>query len=684
MYNWIESTFNVSGGVTQAIAVVLALAAVLLLFSLFVFVLKRLMGTNLPHPKNRQPRVAVMDSTAVDARRRLVLIRRDNVEHLILIGGPSDVVVEQQIIRSAPIVQPRAGQHTNAQAQPPLPQQAASTLPGALKMPMAPGPDIPLRPDETAVQAAGPSAPQSGLSGASSAEDTLQSSSLADSARAAIALKASVPELDLPRKAPKPEPRSFDAPAQASPVEARPAPAGPALEISSAPTPEPAPKEDTPSASRLKAPVVNGPSNRQRNGLAGAPKAPVAATPAAAKATPEKETDAPQPLTRAAALLRAATQNGFNRASPATGKTANGQTPAPAETAVHAEGSVPKMPGIIPAPSGKPAETSSQQGGAAGAAFQSLAKTLGGRERAPQSGHSITPPASGPAARAKTALLKPVEPAQAKKVEPVLAASASPAVVPPAFRTEAAAEKDTPEIKVPDAGPATAATDGSDVAAAQTGPASDPALVGGTANGSASPASLQAPKAQDTPDDGAPSLNGASAAENTGPATADTAIPETAVPETLAPDTLTPENPAQPETGASESSARPAAPLDAPEAAAASNGSEPPPKDAATGQVDLDLELGDLIETETEEVQKAPAGKLESVTVTEQPAAQTQSQIKPASPGLTSSAAGRLDISAGKASDPKPPRVVQGLGDRNPIEDEMAKILNELGGQPNQ
>jgi hypothetical protein len=33
----------------------------------------------------------------VDARRRLVLVRRDDVEHLILIGGPTDVVVERDI-----------------------------------------------------------------------------------------------------------------------------------------------------------------------------------------------------------------------------------------------------------------------------------------------------------------------------------------------------------------------------------------------------------------------------------------------------------------------------------------------------------------------------------------------------------------------------------------------------------
>ncbi len=49
--------------------------------------------------RSRQPRLSVMDAAAVDSRRKLVLIRRDDVEHLLLIGGPTDVVVEQNIGR---------------------------------------------------------------------------------------------------------------------------------------------------------------------------------------------------------------------------------------------------------------------------------------------------------------------------------------------------------------------------------------------------------------------------------------------------------------------------------------------------------------------------------------------------------------------------------------------------------
>src|SRR5512146_425571 len=50
--------------------------------------------------RGRQPRLAVIDAATVDARRRLVLIRRDNIEHLLMIGGPTDVVIEPNIVRA--------------------------------------------------------------------------------------------------------------------------------------------------------------------------------------------------------------------------------------------------------------------------------------------------------------------------------------------------------------------------------------------------------------------------------------------------------------------------------------------------------------------------------------------------------------------------------------------------------
>jgi hypothetical protein len=44
-----------------------------------------------------ESRIEVLERTKVDAERQLVLVRCDGIEHLILVGGPSDVVVENDV-----------------------------------------------------------------------------------------------------------------------------------------------------------------------------------------------------------------------------------------------------------------------------------------------------------------------------------------------------------------------------------------------------------------------------------------------------------------------------------------------------------------------------------------------------------------------------------------------------------
>jgi flagellar biogenesis protein FliO len=71
--------------------------------------------------RGRMPRLAVIDAATVDSRRRLMLVRRDNVEHLLMIGGPSDIVIESNIVRGTP-------QRDQAQTRPvgtELPQRVA-------------------------------------------------------------------------------------------------------------------------------------------------------------------------------------------------------------------------------------------------------------------------------------------------------------------------------------------------------------------------------------------------------------------------------------------------------------------------------------------------------------------------------------------------------------------------------
>lgn len=96
MLSWLESM----AGPNYAPAIVWTLAALALLVILLVIVklIRSLtFGTYVAGGKNRKTRLAVMDATAVDSHRRLVLVRRDDIEHLILIGGPTDVVVERDI-----------------------------------------------------------------------------------------------------------------------------------------------------------------------------------------------------------------------------------------------------------------------------------------------------------------------------------------------------------------------------------------------------------------------------------------------------------------------------------------------------------------------------------------------------------------------------------------------------------
>jgi hypothetical protein len=79
----------------------IAFLVVLALIGLTAWLVRRFGANRLGNAsRGRQPRLAVIDAATVDGRRRLVLIRRDNVEHLLMIGGPSDLVVEPNIVRA--------------------------------------------------------------------------------------------------------------------------------------------------------------------------------------------------------------------------------------------------------------------------------------------------------------------------------------------------------------------------------------------------------------------------------------------------------------------------------------------------------------------------------------------------------------------------------------------------------
>ncbi len=99
MPEWIVTLFGES--LAQIVWVVVVAAMVCLLAVVLIVIARKVFASGgLPVSfKNRTPRLAVLDTTRIDEKRRLVLVRRDEVEHLILIGGQTDIVVEPGILR---------------------------------------------------------------------------------------------------------------------------------------------------------------------------------------------------------------------------------------------------------------------------------------------------------------------------------------------------------------------------------------------------------------------------------------------------------------------------------------------------------------------------------------------------------------------------------------------------------
>jgi flagellar protein FliO/FliZ len=95
----LNEAFLASKSLTLAAAAIAFLAAAGLLSFIFRFIFRR--RVRLPrNGRARPPRLGTVDAFDLDRQRQLVIIRRDNVEHLLMIGGPNDVVVESDIIRA--------------------------------------------------------------------------------------------------------------------------------------------------------------------------------------------------------------------------------------------------------------------------------------------------------------------------------------------------------------------------------------------------------------------------------------------------------------------------------------------------------------------------------------------------------------------------------------------------------
>jgi flagellar protein FliO/FliZ len=76
-----------------------ALIFVIALIALLALVARRA-GFGYPATQNKASstrRLEIVETASVDGRRRLVLVRRDDVEHLLIIGQNSETVIESRI-----------------------------------------------------------------------------------------------------------------------------------------------------------------------------------------------------------------------------------------------------------------------------------------------------------------------------------------------------------------------------------------------------------------------------------------------------------------------------------------------------------------------------------------------------------------------------------------------------------
>ena len=79
-----------------------ALVAVVALIFAVAWVARRLgLGGRLVAVGGRKRRLAIVEVLPLDGKHRLVLLRRDGAEHLVLLGMASDVVIESGIAPAA-------------------------------------------------------------------------------------------------------------------------------------------------------------------------------------------------------------------------------------------------------------------------------------------------------------------------------------------------------------------------------------------------------------------------------------------------------------------------------------------------------------------------------------------------------------------------------------------------------
>ena len=380
--------------------------------------------------KGRAPRLAVMDVTRIDEKRKLVLVRRDEIEHLILIGGQNAVLLEGNILRVPAAARPHGDWNTsrsdeieeerfarNHRHEPELPSVAErarapepridAPAPRETK-PTPPERAEPPSPEVTDRRSPPPVATPSPLAAASLA--TAATGAAANGAAASVAVDSPSPDTRRPAAAAMPEPVAPPAPPKA-PVAARPV----AQPRSMA----------TPTATR--APDI-GPATAQQDTAAGpAPASRVEPRFAAARSQPEPSTpDSETARTQLRAQMNRSQSPEFSRVQDAT---------APA---------IAVEPADAPVAARQPLSV------------RSFASAIQQRKAPPEMPPPATPATPAPTPRPAPASAAPASaPGRGAATAATASVAAAPSVASPAPEPEAPKPEATPAAK-PDAPAASA------------------------------------------------------------------------------------------------------------------------------------------------------------------------------------------------------------------------------------
>jgi len=85
------------GGETNIWTILLALIIIIVLIFFVVWLLKLIFRASVTIAGGRKRRLAMVDSLAIDNKRNIILIRRDNVEHLIMVSNTGELLIEGSI-----------------------------------------------------------------------------------------------------------------------------------------------------------------------------------------------------------------------------------------------------------------------------------------------------------------------------------------------------------------------------------------------------------------------------------------------------------------------------------------------------------------------------------------------------------------------------------------------------------